>query len=98
MDRISSLAYSTLCRDAKVIGQYSEGFGLIWGQMVTLWENTDEMTSLFWDYDVEYTVLMASDGQLPLVAYKGGDLDEALKAYGETVARASQERKDRRAR
>lgn len=98
MDRIESLAYRTLTRNADIIAQYSEGFGLIWGQMVTLWENTDEMWAMFWDYDVEYTVLMNQDGMLPLVAYSGGDLDEALKVYGETVARASQERKDRRSR
>jgi hypothetical protein len=98
MDAITSLAYSTLSRDAKAIAQYSEGFGLIWGQMVTLWENTDEMWSMFWDYDVEYTVLCNRDGQLPLVAYSGGDLDEALKVYGETVAYASNRRKELRSR
>lgn len=98
MEQIESLAYRTLTRDASTIAQYSEGFGLVWGQMVTLWENTDEMWSMFWDYDVEYTVLCNRDGQLPLVAYKGGDLDEAVRVYGETVAYASKRRRDLRAR
>ena len=98
MYQIDSLVYRNLISDAKVVGQYSERFGTTWSQMVTLWENTDEMWSQFWDYDAEYTVLCNRDGQPPLVAYEGGDLDEALKAYGETVAYARERHEELRAR